>query len=94
MLLCLVLDTTSTPLAATHELLRKRPRVCALDPNANNSTNVSTGDAHSVAADIKSHLPGRSPNAEGELKGAGAAAGAKIDSVVRLFAQNTTIVFQ
>ncbi|KAF4335607.1 calcofluor white hypersensitive [Fusarium beomiforme] len=38
-------------------------------------------DAHSVAADIKSHLPGRSPNAEGELKGAGAAAGAKIDGV-------------
>ncbi|KAM0555014.1 hypothetical protein ACHAPJ_006362 [Fusarium lateritium] len=39
-------------------------------------------DAHGVAADIKSHLPGRSPNAEGELKGIGASAGSKVDSVV------------
>ncbi|KAI1053771.1 hypothetical protein LB507_007246 [Fusarium sp. FIESC RH6] len=38
-------------------------------------------DAHSAAADIKGHLPGRTANAEGELKGAGAAAGQKIDQV-------------
>ncbi|KAJ4133526.1 hypothetical protein NW768_005112 [Fusarium equiseti] len=38
-------------------------------------------DAHSAAADIKSHLPGRTANAEGELRGAGAAAGQKIDQV-------------
>ncbi|KAH7261904.1 hypothetical protein BKA59DRAFT_5960 [Fusarium tricinctum] len=35
-------------------------------------------DAHSAAADIKKHLPGRTPGAEAELRGAGA----KIDGVV------------
>ncbi|KAG8677323.1 hypothetical protein FPOAC2_03446 [Fusarium poae] len=38
-------------------------------------------DAHSAAADIKSHLPGRTANVEGELRGAGAATGQKIDQV-------------
>ncbi|RGP62252.1 calcofluor white hypersensitive [Fusarium longipes] len=38
-------------------------------------------DAHSAAADVKSHLPGRTANMEGELKGAGAATGQKIDRI-------------
>lgn len=45
------------------------------------------GDAHSAAADIKKHLPGRTPGAEGELRGAGA----KIDGVVSLSLSSYTM---
>jgi len=43
-----------------------------------------TGDVHKASANVKSHLPGSSPNAEGQLKGYGAQAGEKIDKAVRL----------
>ncbi|KAH6891393.1 hypothetical protein B0T10DRAFT_311305 [Thelonectria olida] len=45
--------------------------------------NKFESDAHRAAADIKSHLPGQSKtNAESDLKGIGAQAGAKVDSVI------------
>jgi len=89
----LVSDTTSTPLEATPELPRRSLRVCANTPNTNDHfINSFIGDAHSAAADIKGHLPGRTANAEGELRGAGAAAGQKIDQVVCLSPHNLTIL--
>lgn len=41
------------------------------------------GDLHKASASVKARLPGNSPNAEKELKGYGAEAGAKIDQAVR-----------
>ncbi|KAF4977172.1 hypothetical protein FZEAL_6280 [Fusarium zealandicum] len=39
-------------------------------------------DAHRAAAEVRSHLPGRSTDAESGLKGYGQAAGAKVDNAV------------
>ncbi|PHH91662.1 hypothetical protein CDD83_10815 [Cordyceps sp. RAO-2017] len=47
--------------------------------NAKAAENKLEGDVHRASANIKSHLPGSSPNAEKDLKGYGAEAGAKID---------------
>ena len=40
------------------------------------------GDINKASANIKSHLPGSSPNAEKEMKHSAADAGAKIDKAV------------
>ncbi|KAM5352543.1 hypothetical protein ACJ41O_005265 [Fusarium nematophilum] len=39
-------------------------------------------DAHRAAAEVKNHLPGRSPDAESDLKGIGQQAGAKVDKTL------------
>ncbi|KAH7011536.1 hypothetical protein EDB80DRAFT_681524 [Ilyonectria destructans] len=53
------------------------------DPKA--AENKFESDAHRAAANVKSHLPGSTQtNAEKDLKGYGAQAGAKIDNAVRL----------
>jgi ElaB/YqjD/DUF883 family membrane-anchored ribosome-binding protein len=44
--------------------------------------NKFESDVHKASASVKSHLPGRSPNAEGELKNIGADAGAKLDKAL------------
>ncbi|KYK60480.1 hypothetical protein DCS_01617 [Drechmeria coniospora] len=47
--------------------------------NPKAAENKFESDMHKVSAEIKSHLPGRSPEAEKDLKKFGAETGAKID---------------
>ncbi|KAM4057552.1 calcofluor white hypersensitive protein [Hirsutella rhossiliensis] len=47
--------------------------------NAKAAENKFESDVHRASANIKSQLPGSSPNAEKELKGYGAEAGSKLD---------------
>ncbi|KND89607.1 hypothetical protein TOPH_05589, partial [Tolypocladium ophioglossoides CBS 100239] len=50
--------------------------------NAKAAENKFESDVHKASASVKSRLPGGSPNAEKELKGYGAEAGAKLDKAV------------
>lgn len=52
--------------------------------NAKAAENKFESDVHKVAANAKSHIPGRSPNAERDGAHFGADAGAKLDTAVRL----------
>merc|ERR1711988_1122469 len=53
--------------------------------NAKAAENKFESDMHKVSANVKSHVPGRSPNAERDGTHLGAQAGAKIDTAVRPF---------
>ncbi|CAG9943553.1 unnamed protein product [Clonostachys rosea f. rosea IK726] len=50
--------------------------------NAKAAENKFESDLHKASASVKARLPGNSPNAEKELKGYGAEAGAKIDEAI------------
>merc|ERR1711868_179223 len=50
--------------------------------NAKAAENKFESDMHKVSANVKSHVPGRSPNAERDGTHLGAQAGAKIDTAI------------
>merc|ERR1712000_734141 len=90
-----VSGTTSTPRAATQRLPRTSSRVrplrcpllsCLASSQAHvpleSKADQQPGDMHKVSANVKSHVPGRSPNAERDGTHLGAQAGAKIDTAI------------
>merc|ERR1711988_251605 len=50
--------------------------------NAKAAENKFESDMHKASANVKSHIPGRSPNAERDGTHLGAQAGAKIDTAI------------
>jgi len=50
--------------------------------NAKAAENKFESDVHKASASVKNHLPGRAPNAQKELAGYGAEAGAKVDNAI------------